>query len=368
MSMWSRSAVVLFTLFTAAACGHPSPPRAPGPPPQPEVGTARPAHALPPQPEPEPPDQPPPPSTCGGPKLRVAFFNAGQALAALVTLPDGRHILVDTGDAATRPGCGAPCKAWHQRVMAGLARELGAAPIDLLWITHPHSDHIGGAVDVLTKFTVTAYVDNGRDLTGATVKRTRDALDGHHVPITVVEPGSTTIPLASSGGVTLTAIVPPAWYPQCAGNANVCSILLRIDYCASSILFTGDAEDLEEADLTISAPVTLLQVGHHGSNTSSTAAMLDQAQPKYAVISTGLPGEGTNRTYCHPRKETVDALTVKLGGAGSSVIHAFPSTGRCAGAAASTWVDEPASDRLWETARDGDVVLTTTGDGVFGRE
>jgi beta-lactamase superfamily II metal-dependent hydrolase len=33
-----------------------------------------------------------------------------------------------------------------------------------------------------------------------------------------------------------------------------CSIALRVDYCASSILFTGDAEALEEADLAIDAP------------------------------------------------------------------------------------------------------------------
>lgn len=89
------------------------------------------------------------PATCSGRPLRVVFFDAGQALAALVTLPDGKHILVDAGESPTRPQCGAPCKDWHQRVMAGLAREFGDAPIDLAWITHPHSDHIGGAVDVL---------------------------------------------------------------------------------------------------------------------------------------------------------------------------------------------------------------------------
>jgi hypothetical protein len=87
------------------------------------------------------------------------------------------------------------------------------------------------------------------------------------------------------------------------------------------------------------------------------------------VISAGLPGEGTNRTYCHPRRETVVALNARLGGAGAGKIHAYPTAaGSCAGAAASQWVDEPASDNLWETVRDGDVVLTTTGDGVFARE
>jgi competence protein ComEC len=302
------------------------------------------------------------------------FFDAGQALSVLVTLPDGKHILVDAGELPTRPGCGAPCTEWHQRVMTGLARELGAAPIDLLWITHPHSDHIGGVVDVLDHFTVRSYVDNGRDLDKRTIRKTHDALSAHHVSVAVIEPGHTTIPLEISTDVKLTALVPPHWYEGpdkegCAKNPNICTIALRIDYCASSVLFLGDAEALEEADLAVDAPVTLLQVGHHGSRTSSSPALLDRAKPKYAVISAAKAGEGTNRTYCHPRKETVDALTAALGGVGSGTIHAFPSVTKCdASGAEAQWIDEPASNHLWLTARDGDVVLTTTGDGVFTRE
>jgi competence protein ComEC len=255
---------------------------------------------------------PPPPTPCGGDQLRVAFYNAGQALAALVTLPDGRYILVDTGESPTRAGCGAPCKEWHRRVMAGLAKDLGGAPIDILWLTHPHSDHIGGAVDVLTQFTVAAYVDNGRDLTGATVARAREAAqappraDHGHRAGEHGGPAREHERRAARGDRAARVV------PQCGRNANACSILLRVDYGSSSVLFTGDAEDVEEADVTIGGAVTLLQVGHHGSATSSTAALLDQAMPKYAVISSGAAGEGTNRTYCHPRAATVHALVVLL--------------------------------------------------------
>jgi hypothetical protein len=111
--MRSRAAwVVVFTV--AAACG---------------AAPTRTASSTPP-PTSEPPAELPPdagyePAACGGAKLRVAFYNAGQALAALVTLPDGKHILVDAGESATRPGCGAPCKVWHQRMMDVLTRDLG---------------------------------------------------------------------------------------------------------------------------------------------------------------------------------------------------------------------------------------------------
>jgi competence protein ComEC len=143
---------------------------------------------------------------------------------------------------------------------------------------------------------------------------------------------------------------------------------LRIDYCASSILFSGDAEAEEEALLHPHGTVTLLQVGHHGSDTSSGAPFFAKVQPKYAVISAGSQGDGMNKTYCHPRALTVTALTQALGGAGAKPIHAFDAKTSCQKGTDANWIDVPASDHLWATERDGDVVLTTTGDGVFARE
>jgi hypothetical protein len=113
--------------------------------------------------------------------------------------------------------------------------------------------------------------------------------------------------------------------------------------------------------------VTVLQVAHHGSETSSRATFLAKLAPKYAVISAGKPDEGLNRDYCHPRAAIVERLTRSLGGVPSRSLVAF-SGGRCDRAQPSDWVAVPASDRLWATERDGDVVLATTGDGTFTRE
>src|SRR5258706_14889481 len=85
---------------------------------------------------------------CGGAKLRVRFFDVAQGLSALVELPDGRRVLVDTGDVANRSGCGPTCQTAHQHLVQQLGSVLGGKPIDLLWITHQHSDHIGGAIDL----------------------------------------------------------------------------------------------------------------------------------------------------------------------------------------------------------------------------
>jgi len=298
--------------------------------------------------------------------MTVRFYDVGQGLSALVELPDGRHVMVDTGDSPDRRGCGASCGAAHRHLLASLRRDLRGAPVDLLWLTHPHSDHIGGAPAVLSSLDVLEYVDDGRETDRAEVKRVRHAAGEAGVPIHVVDPLHTEVPLASRGDVRLTAVVPPAWPGSCAHDANECSIGLRIDDCRSSVLFTGDAEHEEEKLLDVGA-VTLLQVAHHGSETSTSPAFLSRTSPHYAVISAGKPQLGLNRDYCHPRAGIVRRLDRILGGSPSGTIDAFDGD-RCDRATPADWVKVPASDHLWSTARDGDVVLTTKGDGLFTRQ
>jgi competence protein ComEC len=298
------------------------------------------------------------------PALTIRFYDVGQGLAALVELPDGRHVLVDTGDSPRRADCGEPCAVANHHLIARLREDLRGAPIDVLWITHPHSDHIGGVPEVLDAFAVGTYVDNGRDTSKAEVRRARRAAEEHGVTVRTVDPEHADSPIANGGEVTMTPVLPSKWPASCARDANECSIALRIDFRASSVLFTGDAEHAEEVTLDPHGPVTLLQVGHHGSDTSTTPLFLGRVKPKYAVISAGKPGEGLNREYCHPRALIVQRLTRLMGGSASKTVLAFDGL-RCDRATASDWIPVPASDHLWVTSRDGDVALTTTGDGAF---
>jgi competence protein ComEC len=299
--------------------------------------------------------------------MTVRFYDVGEGLAVLVDLPDGEHVLVDTGDRPRRAGCGHGCGEGNHHLIARLREDLRGAPIDLLWITHQHSDHIGGVPEVLDAFPVRAYVDNGRDPRRAEVDRAHRAASERGAAMSVVEPGHVALPMPAPAHATLTPVVPDRWPASCAHDANECSIALRIDFGASSVLFMGDAEHEEEAMLDPHGPVTLLQVGHHGSETSSSPAFLMRARPRYAVLSAGSPDEGLNREYCHPRAIVVRRLTRLLAGPTSSTLEAFDGD-RCDRARGSDWVAVPSSDALWATERDGDVVLTTTGDGEFHRE
>ena len=320
-------------------------------------------------PRPTPPSSSAAASVCGGGRrLTVHFYDVGEALSALVALPDGRHVLVDTGDGAHRAGCGNPCETAGRHLIEELRADLNGSPIDAIWITHQHADHIGGVPEVLDTFRARMYVDNGRDAGKLEVRRARGAAARDGTAISVVDPDHPDMPIAASTDhLKLTPIVPRSWPPSCAHDPNECSIGLRIDFCSSSLLFTGDAEHEEEALLDPRGPVTLLQVGHHGSETSTTPGFLAKVRPKYAVISAGKPGDGYNRLFCHPRAGIVQRLSRILGGAAVDTVEAFDGE-RCDRSVPSDWVAVSTSRFLWATERDGDVRLVTTGDGAFHRE
>ena len=302
--------------------------------------------------------------------MTVRFYDVGQGLASLVELADGRRVLVDTGDDPARSSqqCHGACAGWHSRLMADLERDLGGHPIDLLWITHQHSDHLGGAADVMARFSVGQLVDNGQEPGKREVRHMHDVAASRGTRVTSIGPGNEAAALTSSPSARLTAIVPERWPHACARDANDCSIGLRIDQCASSVLFVGDAQRSEEDGLDPRGHVTLLQVGHHGSDTSTSPAFLARVAPKYAVISAGKRGEGTNAGYCHPRRSVVERLTAELGDAPTGTVASFDATGGCGKEGEeSHWIDARTSARLWITARDGDVVLSSVGDGVFLR-
>ena len=81
-----------------------------------------------------------------------------------------------------------------------------------------------------------------------------------------------------------------------ASDPNEISLVLQVTYGEYSFLLTGDAgKDAEEGFLSQVQPVTVLKAGHHGSDTSSTEAFLQKAQPEYVVISVG-----AGNSYGHP--------------------------------------------------------------------
>lgn len=89
-------------------------------------------------------------------------------------------------------------------------------------------------------------------------------------------------------------------------DTNNTSIVLKVTYGNTAYIFTGDAErETEQAILNRGADLsaTVLKVGHHGSDTSTTYPFLREIMPEYAIISVG---EGNS--YGHPTDNTLSRL------------------------------------------------------------
>lgn len=215
--------------------------------------------------------------------FEVHYIDVGQADSALI-LCDNSAMLIDGGNVAD-----------SDLVYAYLKYE-GVDSLDYVVCTHAHEDHVGGlagALNYATANVALAPVNNyDTKAFSSFVKYLEDT------KITVPKPGDT-YTLGSSSF----EIYGPT---NAANDPNNTSIVLKLTYGDTSFLFTGDAEREEEQDILDTGydlNATVLKVGHHGSDTSTTYPFLREIMPQYAVISVG-----QGNTYGHPTEATLSRL------------------------------------------------------------
>lgn len=229
--------------------------------------------------------------------LRVTFVDVGQGDAAILELPDGAVWLVDAGgnaSARTLASAAAPGAA-ITRVLA----TYGHDRIDLAILSHPHPDHYLGfaALGVpITELWSAAELEPAAPSRGAlpSFGEIAAALAARgtilvHPPLGLVR---------AQGGVTLTILAPrydagdgrpPIAAADPVRSVNDNSLVLAIEYRGRRIVFAGDVER-EGEDALLAEPLgraDVVKVPHHGSPTSSSLALVTEAQPALAVISCG---------------------------------------------------------------------------------
>jgi competence protein ComEC len=212
----------------------------------------------------------------GPASLRVEQVYVGQGDAALVTLPAGGVILVD-GGGAVHAGERDP----GRHVLVPLLAQRGVRRLQRLVVTHPHPDHLHGLVAVAARWPVGELYWNGRGADIPAMQALQAAVRARGGAVL----GPDAIP---SRGVW-EGVQYEAWMLAADdASLNDSSLVLRLQYGQRSILLTGDIEARAEAALAARLPpADLLKAPHHGSQTSSTEALLRAVAPRAVIISCG---------------------------------------------------------------------------------
>lgn len=217
--------------------------------------------------------------------VRVRFFDVGQGDAILIS-QGTNQILIDGGrDTKTLLG------------QLGRAMPFWDRTVEVVILTHPDEDHIGGLLGLEGRYRVGQWLSSGATTDTATWQHLVPELQ----PLTEIRKDTK---ITLSEGKTLTILWPQMDTVLNAKDTNAASIVARLDLGGKkTFLFTGDLPTTQESQVVV-APTDVLKVGHHGSKYSTSDSWLDNVRPHDAIVSVG-----ANNRYGHPATEALGRLT-----------------------------------------------------------
>ncbi len=234
--------------------------------------------------------------------LEVTALDVGQGDSLLAANPQGGTMLIDAGGPIGGFGTGEVVSNFDvgEEVVSPYLWSRRLRHVDVVVLTHAHTDHMGGMPAVLENFRpreLWVGVDPHSALYAALLAEAaklgilvRHVHAGDHL---------------QWGSVEVAVLAPATGYGNPNAPRNDDSVVLRMQSGQSSVLLEGDAERPSEDSMAAVgfAPVTLLKVGHHGSRTSTNPGFLALAQPRYGIIS-----DGRGNPFGHPRAEVITRL------------------------------------------------------------
>lgn len=220
--------------------------------------------------------------------FEIHYFDVGEADSALVEC-DGQTLLIDGGNPKS------------SQFLYAYLEQNEINYIDYMVCTHAHEDHVGGLAGALNYAQVGKAFAPVAEYDSRAFNSYVKYLNQQGKEITGPLPGECF--MLGSAEVTILA---PIDMSLAENNINNSSIVLRIIYGSTSFIFTGDAEEAEEKtilEVGYELESTVLKVGHHGSQTSTSEEFLDKVAPKYCVISVGKDNQ-----YEHPSADVIQRL------------------------------------------------------------
>ncbi len=225
--------------------------------------------------------------------LTLAMLDVGQGDAFFIESPTGTQILFDGGP--------------NGRILGELARAISPFDrrIDALVITNPDQDHIAGFSDVLKNYEIGAVFEPGTFNDSKVFQNLKDEIKRKNIPDILARKG---MKLDIGGGAVIEILFPDRDVSYWAPNDG--SVVARLSYGKTSIMFTGDATKKTEEIVLTRNPLPkidsdILKTGHHGSRTSTSGNFVKAVSPAYALISSGKENK-----YGHPHQDVLDILTV----------------------------------------------------------
>jgi competence protein ComEC len=227
--------------------------------------------------------------------VELHMLDVGQGDALALRTPAGRWVVFDAGR-AWRGG-----DAARTTIIPFLRRRGGA--IAALVLSHPHTDHVGGAASLLRELRPGVLYDAAFAGDAQAYREALLVADSLAVPWRRVRPGDSLV----VDGAIVRFLAPDSAWTASLDDPNLASTIARVDFGVVRFLLTGDAEAPEEAWLLARDAAALradvLKVAHHGSRTSSGDEFLDAVRPRVALVSVGL-----GNTYRHPSGEVMAGL------------------------------------------------------------
>jgi competence protein ComEC len=234
--------------------------------------------------------------------LEVYFVDVEGGQATLFVSPSGESLLVDTG-------WGGNNRRDAERIAAA-AKSAGVKRIDYLVITHFHSDHVGGVMQLAEKLPIRNFVDHGDTVETSQNSQTlfrayADARQkGAHLP---VKPGDKIpikdldVQVVSAGGNVLASPLAGAGKPnpECASfqkkaddtTENSQSVGIVVKYGDFRLLDLGDLTWNKEADLVCPAnklgAIDVYLTSHHASDASGVPQLIHAISPRVAIMNNG---------------------------------------------------------------------------------
>ncbi len=226
--------------------------------------------------------------TLGG-ELLVDMLDVGQGDAVLLRSPEGKTVLIDAGDGRTD-------------ILAELQGR-GITQLDLVVVSHAHSDHLGGMENVIRTLPVGVFMDSGVPHTSQVYQDLMKAVEELGLAYAEAEAGQR---IQFGEEASLSVLWPArAKLRGTRSDLNANSVVLRLDHGSNCFLFVGDAEEETEVRLQVRGleQCSVLKVAHHGSDHSTTDRFLSKSHPTIALVSVG-----EHNRYNHPGEECLRRL------------------------------------------------------------